>query len=557
MSEIPRLDSYHEFFERDWETLQELRDAFEWEIPETFNIADYCLERWAENKSRVGLFYEDEDGHRETYTFWQLKNFANKLANYLKNQGIERGDRVGVIAPQRPESAISFIAIWKVGGVVVPLNTLFGPEALEYRLTSSRAKYCIAAGANIEAYRKIKGKVDTLQRTLVIGKTEPKEKESDFWQAIENCSRHFENVVTKAEDNAVLIYTSGTTGPPKGVLHAHRWMLGQIPQFNIGTANLEMLDSDVYWTPASWAWVAGFTDILMYAWYFGRPVLGYHSQGFDGEGVFELIERYGLSNMLIPPTGIRMMMQVDNPEEKYDLSSVRCLVSAGEATTNNIINWADDVFEGVPIHTGYGQTEANGSIGNCWKLFPVKKGKMGRRFPGHDVRILDPETHEPYEEPNKIGEIGIRYEGNPLLMKEYWENPEATGQKIQNGWLLTEDLAEVDEDGYFSFKSRKDDVIISSGYRIGPEEIENCLCDHPGVQAAGVIGIPHDVRGEIPKAFVQLSPEHDPSESLKKELQDFVKDRLAKYEYPRRVEFIEELPKTLTGKIQRRALRER
>jgi acetyl-CoA synthetase len=252
-----------------------------------------------------------------------------------------------------------------------------------------------------------------------------------------------------------------------------------------------------------------------------------------------------------------MMMQEDELAEQHDVSSVRTITSGGESLGETIIDWVNETFEGASIHEGYGQTEANMTVGGCEPLGAMKQGKMGKAAPGQEVEILDPETAEPLDEPGDVGEIGVRYEGNPVCLKEYWNKPKQTAAKVQNGWLLTEDLGTKDEDGFFEFVSRKDDVIISSGYRIGPEEIEDSLAGHDAVADAGVIGVPDDKRGEIPKAYVQLTDGYEASDALADTLQQHVKDRLAKYEYPRRLEFVEQLPKTATGKLRRADLETR
>jgi acetyl-CoA synthetase len=555
-SETPKLDAYH-LHERDWESYEELMDSFEWEVPDEFNVATYICDRWAEaDPDRVALYIKDDDRGQGEYTFGEIQTAANRLANHLAAQGVERGDRVGVNVPQKAEAVIGHVAVWKLGAVSVPLSTLFGPDGLRYRLDDCGATACLVDEATIDVYRSVADDLDDLGTVLTVGDVDPAEGETDFWDALEGHSDEFETVTTAAEDDLTIFYTSGTTGDPKGVRHAHRMHLGHLPLFSTWFISLELTDDDVYWTPASWTWMGGLGIVVLPAMYYGKPTVGWNEQ-FEGEDVFELIETYGITNYWIPPTALRMMMQNEEAAEGRDLGSVRTITTGGESLGQTIVDWVKDVFSGADIHEGYGQTEANMVVGSSEPLGVQRQGKIGKAAPGHDVRILDPDTAEPTVDPGDIGEIGVRYEGDPACFKEYWNKPEKTAGKVKNGWLLTEDLGTADEDGYIEFVSRKDDVIISAGYRIGPEEVEDSLAGHDAVADAGVIGVPDDERGEVPKAYVRLAEGVEPSESLAEELQQHVKDRLAKYEYPRHIEFIDELPKTATGKIKRADLETR
>lgn len=557
MPSTKRLDSYH-FYEQDWDSYDELCDSFEWEVPEKFNTASYVCDRWATDKGQVALFGADADGNERVYTFWELKNRTNQLANYLREQGIERGDRVGVNSPQKPETAIAHIAIWKIGAVSVPLSILFGTEGVRYRLADASAKGCIVDASNIETLRAVRDDIPSLETVVTVGDVEPRTDEESITDVVANGSREFDVVDTDAEEDAIIIYTSGTTGDPKGVRHAHRVLLGNLPVFVTTFCNMELRDTDVFWTPSEWAWVATLYDVLFPGLFYGKPVVAYESdEEFDPEVAYEIIERYGVTNYFAPPTALRMMMQIDDPHERYDVHSVRVVPSGGEALGESIADWAADVFEGATVHEAYGQTEANLIVGECKALTESKEGYIGRGGPGHELEIVDPDTAEPTVEYGEIGEIALRYEGDPIGFKEYWKKPEKTAQKVQNGWLLLEDLGKMDEDGYIAFHSRKDNVIISAGYRIGPVEIEEALATHDAVADAGVIGVPNDERGEVPKAYLALSEGYDGSEDLKSELRQHVRGRLAEYEYPREIEFIDELPKTTTGKIRRKDLEAR
>ena len=555
MGHNQRLDAYH-FYEKEWNDYDHLHDSFEWEVPSAFNMADYVCDRWADERGRVALFATDGDGRERTYTFWELRNLTNRLANYLADHGVGRGDRVGVNAPQKPETLITHIAAWKLGAVSIPLSTLFGIDGLSYRLADSESVACIVDESNVETLRTVRDDLDTLETVLTVDVDEPEDDETDIWDAMERCSRDRDIVETDAEDDAIIIYTSGTTGNPKGVLHAHRMLLGHLPLFLTSFCNLDVRETDVAWTPSEWAWVASLFDIVFPALYYGRPIVAYEGGPFDPEAAFRTVERYGVSIFFAPPTALRMMMNVDSPADRYDVDSVRVIPSGGESLGQSIVEWGETTFDGAAVHEAYGQTEANLTIGDCTALTEFREGKMGLGGPGHDVRIVDPETAEPTVEDGEVGEIAVRYEGDPVCFKEYLNRPEKTERKVRNGWLLTEDLGKRDEDGYITFVSRTDDVIISSGYRIGPEEIEESLAGHEGVADSAVVGVPDDERGEIPKAFVVLADGYDPDDALVDELQSYVKERLAKYEYPREIAFLDELPKTTTGKIRRADLRE-
>lgn len=555
MSHADRLDAYH-FYEEEWDDYDHLHDAFEWEVPSAFNMAEYVCDRWADERGRVALFATDETGRERTYTFWQLRNHSNRLANYLADHGVGRGDRVGVNAPQKPETLITHIAAWKLGAVSVPLSTLFGVDGLSYRLADSESVACVVDDSNVDTLREVRDDLDVLDTVLTVDVDDPAHGETDVWDAMADHSRDRDTAKTDAEDDAIIIYTSGTTGNPKGVRHAHRMLLGHLPLFLTTFCNLDIRETDVAWTPSEWAWVASLFDIVFPGLYYGMPIVAYEGGSFDPEAAFRIVERFGVSVLFAPPTALRMMMGVDDPSDRYDVDSVRVIPSGGESLGQSIVEWGETVFDGAAVHEGYGQTEANLTIGDCTALAEFREGKMGLAGPGHDVRIVDPETAEPTIENGDVGEIAVRYEGDPVCFKEYLNRPEKTERKVRNGWLLTEDLGTRDDDGYISFVSRKDDVIISSGYRIGPEEIEESLAGHDAVADSAVVGVPHDERGEIPKAFVVLTDGFEPSESLVDDMQSFVKERLAKYEYPREIAFLDELPKTTTGKIRRTDLRE-
>jgi acetyl-CoA synthetase len=549
-----RLEAYH-FHEREWDSYEHLRESFEWEFPEQVNIAEYVCDRHAHRKNEVAIFYEDTRGREGMLTFWQLKQVTNRLANYLTDTGIDKGNRVAVCVPQKPETAVAHIGIWKSGGVSVPLSTLFGPEALAYRLDDSDTRVAIVDEINLDNVREVKDDIESLEEVIVVGNIDNLESdEIPFNEALDGVSRDFDPVVTEAEDDALIPYTSGTTGDPKGVRYPHRSIFGHLPGFICTFCNADLTEEDVFWHPSGWAWMGSLFDLVMPALYYGKPVLAYENYGpFEPGKAFEMIERYGLSCLYIPPTALRMMMnEVEVPDEQYDPSSVRVLGSGGESLGKTLPEWAADIF-GATIQEAYGQTEATILVGNCSRYFEYQRC-IGKPMPGFDIEIFDRDNREPVSS-GEIGEIAVK-DNNPTIFKGYWKKPKKTESKFVDNWMLTEDLAVEDEDGYLDFKSRRDDVIISSGYRIGPEEVEDTVAKHEAVADAGVIGVDDEERGTVIKAYVVLNSSYKPSENLTGEIQDFVKNQLAKYEYPRSIEYVEKLPKTTTGKIRRKTLRE-
>ncbi|MDD5099553.1 MAG: acyl-CoA synthetase [Syntrophales bacterium] len=531
-------------------TYDEVYQGFHWQIPEFYNIGIDVCDKWAEERYRLALIYEDEGGRTEKLTFWDIKNLSNRLANALRANGIARGDRVGILLPQCPETAIAHIAVYKLGAIAIPLFTLFGPDALEYRLMNSGAKAIITDGANVEKLLPIRDRLPEL-KTIFVTRGKPRVGVVDFWTALEKGSSRFEAVPTKADDPALIIYTSGTTGPPKGALHAHRVVLGHVPGVEF-FHNFFPKKEDVYWTPADWAWIGGLIDVLLPSWHHGVPVVAYRAKKFDPEQAFYFIAKYGIRNAFMPPTALKMMRQVRDPQSRYDYR-MRTIGCGGETLGEELLDWGRQVMD-LEINEFYGQTEVNLVVGNCCEIMPVRRGSMGKPIPGHRVEVVNVEGN--IVPPGTVGEIAI-LRPDPVMFLNYWRNPQATQDKFVGDWSLTGDLGKKDEDGYLWYVARKDDVITSSGYRIGPAEIEDCLLKHPAVSMAAVIGKPDPVRTEVVKAFVVVKPDITATEGLAAEIREFVKTRLAAHEYPREVEFVAELPMTSTGKIIRGELRRR
>jgi len=524
-------------------------DEFRWQIPDYFNIAVDVCDRHAGDRSRLALVYHDEEtGAVSEYTFHQLSLLSNRLANGLSGLGLGVGDRIGIVLPQRPETALTHLAAYKLGAITVPLFTLFGTDALEYRLADSGVKMAVVDEENLVKITAIRGGLPSLERIITVGSRETTEFDS-FGGLLADGAEDLAPLRTRSDDPAMIIYTSGTTGPPKGVVHAHRVLLGHLPGFEL-PHGFAPQPGDRFWTPADWAWIGGLLDVLLPAWHYGLPVVAHHSRKFDPDRAFALLERHRVRNVFMPHTALKMMREVPDPRGRYSLS-LRSVASGGEALGEEVLKWGEEAL-GASINEFYGQTEANLVVGNCHELMEIRPGSMGRPIPGHGVAIIqDDGSRSPVGE---VGEIAVR-RPDPVMFLGYWNDPEATAGKFTGDWSRTGDLAYQDGDGYFWFTGRKDDLIISSGYRIGPVEVEDSILNHPAVSLAAVIGAPHSVRGTVVKAFVKLKPAVEPSAALAKSIQDLVRSRLAAHEYPREIEFVDSLPMTATGKLMRRELR--
>ncbi|MEF8777231.1 MAG: AMP-binding protein [Haloarculaceae archaeon] len=553
-----RIDTYH-FYEREWEEYEQLFDAFEHDIPEQFNLTTYLCDRWADaDPERVAVHALDADGTRTRHTYGELRRDANRLAGYLANAGVDTGDRIAVSGAQKVECLLAHLAAWKLGAISVPLSLLFGPDGLEYRLANSGASAFIVDEAALPALREVEPGLDDLETKLVVGDGSIEDDEIAFHDAIADDSADVETATTDAHDPAVIMYTSGTTGSPKGVVHAHRSLLGALPGQVLTRYNMDVRADDVLYTPGEWSWGGPLFDVIMSGLYLGVPIVGDADPEFDPEGMLELIARFGVSIVGGPATVWRALMQVPEADKRYDLGSLRVVFNGGEALGGSIVDWLHEMIGDVAVHEVYGQTEtATTGAGDCEALgIDHRDGYMGKPVPGQEIEILDVDEADPLG-PEEVGELAVRYDGNPACFLKFWNAPEKTARRIDDSWLRTEDLGSQSADGYLSFHSRKDDVINSSGYRIGPAEIEECLAGHDAVADAGVIGVPDEMRGEVPKGFVVLAEGDEPTDDLSGELQAHVKSRLAKYEYPRELEFVSELPKTTTGKVRRHDLRVR
>ena len=576
--------------------------AFQWHVPERFNLWEDVCGRHAAGAAadRTALVYEDAAERITRLTFRRLDGLAGQLAAVLAAQGLKRGERVAVLLPQRPETALLHLAAYRLGLVAIPLTTLFRHEALTYRLGDGGARAIVAGAESLPLLTEILPGLPELRTILLAGarygeKTDVGAKGAlltgsgaltgaassgaassgaassgaglpghaartgtavrviDLWSAMEAAGPPPPAADTRADEPALIIYTSGTTGNPKGALHGHRVLIGHLPGFEL-SHNFCPQPGDRFWTPADWAWIGGLIDVLLPAWHYALPVVSWAASGpFDPERSLRLMEKHGVHNAFIPPTALKMMAQVPRVKQRFKVR-LRSLMSGGEALGAATLEWARRQL-GVTINEIYGQTEINYLVGNCAPLWPVRPGSMGRPYPGHALTVLG-DDGKPLP-PGRVGELAVLRQEDPVFFLEYWNNPQGTRDKMAGEWARTGDLGLQDADGYLWFKGRADDVIISAGHRIGPTEIEGTLQRHPAVAMAAAVASPDALRGDIVKAFIKLRPGAVPSARLKSEIQAFVKDTLARHEYPREIEFVDEFPLTTTGKILRRELRQR
>ena len=553
-----------------------LYGSFGWQVPQRFNIAQACCARWAQRAdagTRVAIRAHGAKGAAATLTFAQLQQQANRMSHLLASLGVQRGDRVAIVMPQRFETAIAYMAVFQLGAVAMPLSMLFGPEALEYRLQNSEAVVAICDESSIGNLLEVRAQCPMLREVIGVGAAAAK---ADIdWQAQQaRLSSEFTSAQTHADEAAVLIYTSGTTGPPKGALIPHRALIGNLPGFVcsqnwFGFDAGENRETDaVFWSPADWAWTGGLMDALLPSLYFGRPIVGFNGR-FSPELAFTLMQEHGVTHTFLFPTALKAMMKAyPQPKKQFKLK-LQAIMSAGEAVGDAVFTYCEQQL-GVTVNEMFGQTEINYVVGNCSRFWPARPGSMGRPYPGHRVAVIDEDGNEcPVGVPGDVAvnRYDVHGEPDPIFFLGYWKNENATRGKYTGDWCRTGDLATRDEDGYLWYQGRADDVFKAAGYRIGPSEIENCLVKHPAVVNAAVVPKPDPERGALVKAYVVLAPHvvearaiatrgtHAFDADLISQLQLHVKGKLAPYEYPKEIEFIEALPMTTTGKVQRRVLR--
>ncbi|WP_431285156.1 acyl-CoA synthetase [Humitalea sp. 24SJ18S-53] len=510
-----------------------------WDIPARCNMAEEACDRWADGSGRAAIHHLHADGRVETWSFDRLRAASARLANTLLAYGVVAGDRVAVLLPQGPETAVAHLAAYRMGAIAVPLFVLFGPDALAFRLRDSGA---VALITDTEGAEKTAGL--GLRCVLALGGGAGA---LDLAAETARASDSHAMAATGPDDPALIIYTSGTTGNPKGALHGHRVLRGHLP----GVAwphDFFPKPGDLMWTPADWAWIGGLLDVLLPSLFHGVPVLAHRMQKFDPESALTLMARHGVRNTFLPPTALKMLATV--PDAARFGARPRSIGSGGESLGTAMLDWGRATF-GVPINEFYGQTECNLVVSGCASLFPPVPGSMGRAVPGHTVAILDP-AGQPVTDTE--GAIAVRAP-DPVMFLGYWNNPAATAAKYQGDWLLTGDRGRMDAQGNIFFIGRDDDVITSAGYRIGPGEIEDSLLRHPAVAMAAVVGVPDPLRTERVTAVIVPKPGFSPDPALAAAIQDHVRRRVAAHAYPREVVFVTDLPMTATGKVMRGVLR--
>jgi acyl-coenzyme A synthetase/AMP-(fatty) acid ligase len=517
--------------------------GFDWETPERFNFGRDVVDRWAA-QDRPAMIWLAQSGEERRFDFAQFSVLSNRFADAAREMGVSRGDRVMVLLGKVPEWHAILTGLLKLGAIAIPCAAQLRAGDLKFRAEHSGSVAIVSGPEGVEEVEKMRQDAPGLRHFVFLGE------ERDGWDSYEvlmdGASEDFTAEDTAAGDSAFILYTSGTTRHPKGVLHTHgythaKWMEARYW--------LDLREGDRLWCTSGTGWAKSIWNVFLGPWSQGTETF-FHEGGFDPAERLDLMERYDISVLCQAPTEYRLLAKT--PElEQADLSTIRHAVSAGEPLNPLVIErWKE--LHGLTIYDGYGQTENTLLVGNYPGL-EVRPGAMGKPSPGCDMRVIDPEGNEC--QPDEPGDIAL-FGKIPALFKEYWEQPDATGAVFRDGYYLTGDRAYRDADGYLWFVGRSDDVILSAGYRIGPFEIESVLIEHPAVVESAVVPAPDEDRGSVVKAFIVVGKDYEPSDELAREIQDYCKAHTAPYKYPRQIEFIEELPKTTSGKIRRVELRQ-
>jgi acetyl-CoA synthetase len=521
-------------------TYEEMTSAFDWEVPASYNLAADVLDK--HEPERPAMRFVSDDGRDERWTFGDIRRLTDRTANAFRGLGVRRGDRVTVMAPASPEIAAAFLATYKCEAILLSMSVLYGDEAIVYRLNDSQAKVLVTSAAHRDRVAALLDQAPTVEHLVVVGGSG----RESFEELTKAASDQFETPATDPETPAQLYYTSGTTGLAKGILHAHRYLLGH-EEFQFCH---DVQAGELFHSTGEWAWIAGIVPGILGPWRFGVETLVHGRKGgFDPGKALRLIADHGVGNLFTTPTAIRAMMGVE--EAKGLGFGLRLACSAGEPLNPEAIAWWNRTV-GCPVLDYYGLSESYPLCGN-YPTVEVRPGSMGLPLPGWEVALLD-EDEQPVPQ-GQAGEICLRARSNPHYPLGYWNRPEDSEEVFGGEWFHTKDTALRDPDGYVWYQGRADDVIISAGYRIGPFEVESTLLEHPAVAESAVVASRDQQRGHVVKAFVRLTPGNEPGDELAAELQRHVRERLSAYAYPRKVEFVDDLPKTLTGKIRRSELR--
>jgi acetyl-CoA synthetase len=527
---------------------EELRDACDWDGRSELNFAHESVDRHADDDS-LALLWRGADGEERRYSFSEFARNSDRVANILSELGVEKGDRVVTYLPRIPEHYFTILGTLKTGAVFGAINERYGPDGIEHRVADSRAGTIITTAENRDTVADAIEDVDTVDQVLVVDRNGDgvADADIDFLARFEDADAEFDTVRTAPDDPAFIYYTSGTTGPAKGVLHGHDFTVGNASFVKVPVG---VREDDLYWCTADPGWLTGLNPLGALFW--NVPIVVYEGE-FDPETWVDILEEYPITVLFSVPTAYRMLRAKEHLLDDRDIQ-LRALLSVGEPLNAPVVEWAEERF-GTPILDTYGTSETYGTVVSNYPFesWEVKPGSMGKPYPGIDIKLVEPGTLDEVDQ-GETGEIAVREFPSSFL--EYWERPEKTAGSRIDDWVLTDDLAKQDEDGYFWFEGRADDVILSSGYRIGPFDIESTLVEHDAVTEAAVVGVPDEQRGQLVKAFLVPAEDVAPTDEVREDIQSHVRERLAAHEYPREIEFVEELPKTVTGKIRRTELRE-
>ncbi len=549
---MSNIGSYEERYAKfDWKISV---DELEYGKNGMYNIGYYCSDRIVEKGfgDRAALIWEGFKADVKEFTYNDIRVYSNVIAKFLKDNGVKNGDRVCIFMDRIPELYISFVGILKMGGIVQPLFSAFGEEALFTRLEDAKTRAIITTRKHAGKIRRIRDRLPSLEKVIVVDVEEQNLKPGETAFNMERSTpvESFEIEKVGPEVPSVLHYTSGTTGKPKGALHVHSSI---IAQYLTAKWVLDITTDDIYWCTADPGWVTGTSYGIIGPWTCGvtQTVL---DSGFNTEKWYQFIEKHKITVWYTAPTAIRLLMKDGtNIVQKYDLSCLRHLISVGEPLNAEGVIWSEQAF-GKPFHDSYWQTETGSIVITNYPGMKVKPGSMGKAFPGITATVLDQKTFEPIKTPGKVGLIALR-PGWPSMFRAYWENKEMYDSKFKNGWYICGDRSSIDGDGYFWFVGRDDDVINTGGHLVGPFEIESALLEHEAVAESAAVGKPDAVNMEVVKAFVALKPGYEANADLELSIMNFIRKKLSPLAMPQEIEFVESLPKTRSGKIMRRLLR--